>query len=68
MRRRERRKTTYTNQSTVQRRDTSLTGAPMAVRTMIMRSRAALGREALATLAAVEVSLGSEKYSGGCGG
>ena len=54
------RKTTYTNQSTVQRRDTSCTGASMAVRTMIMRTRAALGREALATLAAVEVSLERE--------
>ena len=32
----------------------------MAVRTMIMRTRAALGREALATLAAVEVSLERE--------
>ena len=29
----------------------------MALRTMIMRTRAALGTEALATLAAVEVSL-----------
>ena len=51
------RERTYTNQSTVQRRDTSCTGASMAVRTMIMRNRAALGTEALATLAAVEVSL-----------
>ena len=33
----------------------------MAVRTMIMRTRAALGTEALATLAAVEVSLEREK-------
>ena len=48
---------TYTNQSTVQRRETSWTGALMAVRTMIIRTRAALGTEALATLAAVEVSL-----------
>ena len=54
------RKKTYTNQSTVQRRDTSCTGASIAVRTMIMRTRAALGREALATLAAVEVSLERE--------
>ena len=45
------------NQSTAHRRDTSCTGALMAVRTMIMRTRAALGTEALATLAAVEVSL-----------
>ena len=51
---------TYTNQSTAQRRDTSCTGALMAVRTMIMRTRAALGTEALATLAAVEVSLESK--------
>ena len=49
------RKKTYTNQSTVQRRDTSCTGASIAVRTMIMRTR-----EALATLAAVEVSLERE--------
>ena len=48
---------THTNQSTAQRRDTSCTGALMALRTMIMRTRAALGTEALATLAAVEVSL-----------
>ena len=48
------------NQSTAQRRDTSCTGASIAVRTMIMRTRAALGTEALATLAAVEVNLGSE--------
>ena len=34
----------------------------MAVRTMIMRTRAALGTEALATLAAVEVSLEGENY------
>ena len=33
----------------------------MAVRTMIMRNRAALGTEALATLAAVEVSLVRER-------
>ena len=52
--------TTYTNQSTAQRRETSCTGALIAVRTMIMRTRAALGTEALATLAAVEVNLGSE--------
>ena len=45
------------NQSTAHSRDTSCTGALMAVRTMIMRTRAALGTEALATLAAVEVSL-----------
>ena len=51
---------THTNQSTAQRRETSCTGALIAVRTMIMRTRAALGTEALATLAAVEVNLGSE--------
>ena len=51
------RERTYTNQSTAQRRDTSCTGALIAVRTMIMRTRAALGREALATLVAVDVSL-----------
>ena len=55
------RERTYTNQSTAQRRDTSCTGALMAVRTMIMRNRAALGTEALATLAAVEVSLVRER-------
>ena len=48
---------THTNQSTAQRRLTSCTGASMAVRTIIMRTRAALGTLAEATEAAVEVSL-----------
>ena len=48
---------THTNQSTAQRRLTSCTGASMAVRTMSMRTRAALGTLAEATEAAVEVSL-----------
>ena len=51
------RRDTHTNQSTAQRRDTSWTGALIALRTMIMRTRAALGTEALATLAAVAVRL-----------
>ena len=54
---------THTNQSTAQRRDTSLTGALMALSTRIMRTRAALGTEALATLAAVEVSLERSRVS-----
>ena len=48
---------TYTNQSTAQRSETSCTGASMAVKTISMRTRAALGTLAEATLAAVEVSL-----------
>ena len=51
---------THTNQSTAQRRLTSCTGASMAVRTIIMRTRAALGTLAEATEAAVEVSLKTE--------
>ena len=49
---------THTNQSTAQRRETSWTGTSMAVRTINMRTRAALGTLALAILAAVEVKLG----------
>ena len=48
---------TYTNQSTAQRSETSWTGASMAVKTISMRTRAALGTLAEATLAAVEVNL-----------
>ena len=48
---------THTNQSTAQRRETSCTGTSMAVRTINMRTRAALGTLALAILAAVEVNL-----------
>lgn len=48
---------TYTNQSMAQRRETSATGASMAVRTISMRTRAAEGTEAEAMEAAVEVSL-----------
>ena len=51
---------TYTNQSTAQSRDTSWTGASMAVRTISMRTRAALGTLAEATEAAVEVNLDME--------
>ena len=40
-----------------QRRETSATGASMAVRTIIMRTRAAEGTEAEAMEAAVAVSL-----------
>ena len=40
-----------------QRRETSATGASMAVRTISMRTRAAEGTEAEAMEAAVEVSL-----------
>ena len=54
---------THTNQSTAQRRLTSCTGASMAVRTIIMRTRAALGTLAEATEAAVEVSLKTEIVS-----
>ena len=49
---------THTNQSTAHRRETSCTGTSMAVRTINMRTRAALGTLALAILAAVEVKLG----------
>ena len=48
---------THTNQSMAQRRETSATGASMAVRTIIMRTRAAEGTEAEAMEAAVAVSL-----------
>ncbi len=48
---------TYTNQSIAQRRETSWQGASMAVSTMSMRTRAALGTLAEAMLAAVEVNL-----------
>ena len=40
-----------------------MTGALMALSTRIMRTRAALGTEALATLAAVEVSLERSRVS-----
>ena len=48
---------THRNQSTAQRRLTSCTGASMAVRTMSIMTREALGTLAEATEAAVEVSL-----------
>ena len=48
---------TYTNQSMAQSRETSATGASMAVSTIIMRTRAADGTEAEAMEAAVAVSL-----------
>ena len=48
---------THTNQSTAHRRETSCTGTSIAVRTINMRTRAALGTLALAILAAVEVKL-----------
>ncbi len=47
---------TYTNQSIAQRRETSWYGASMAVNTMSMRTRAALGTLAAAMEVAVEVS------------
>jgi hypothetical protein len=48
---------TYTNQSMAQSRETSWQGASMAVSTMSMSTRAALGTLAEAMLAAVEVNL-----------
>ena len=48
---------TYTNQSMAQRRDTSCTGASIADKTIIISTRAALGTEAEAILAAVDVRL-----------
>ena len=54
---------TYTNQSMAQRRDTSCTGASIADRTIIISTRAALGTEAAATLAAVAVRLKIRKFN-----
>lgn len=51
----------YTSQSMVKRRDTSVAGRLTAVRTMTMRTSAALGTLALATLAAVAVTLEGRK-------
>lgn len=48
---------TYTNQSIANKRDTSCTGASMALRTTSRSTRAAEGTEADDTLAAVEVNL-----------
>ena len=53
---------TYTNQSIAQRRETSCTGASIADKTISMRTRAALGTEAEAILAAVEVRLKWEVF------
>lgn len=48
---------TYTNQSIANKRETSLTGASMALRTTNNRTSAALGTEADETEAAVDVRL-----------
>jgi hypothetical protein len=45
-----------------QRRDTSCTGASIADRTIIISTRAALGTEAAATLAAVAVNLKKTEF------
>ena len=51
---------THTNQSIAQSRDTSCTGASIAESTISISTSAALGTEALAMLAAVEVRLGKK--------
>lgn len=48
---------THTNQSIANKRETSLTGASMALRTTSSRTSAALGTEADETEAAVDVRL-----------
>jgi len=48
---------TYTNQSIANKRETSLTGASMALRTTSSKTSAALGTEAEDTEAAVDVKL-----------
>ncbi len=55
---------TYTNQSMAQSRETSWQGASMAVSTMSISTRAALGTLAEAMLAAVEVNLKRVKTIG----
>lgn len=52
---------TYTNQSTAKSKETSWTGASMAVSTINISTSAALGTLADAMLAAVEVRLQSSK-------
>jgi len=52
---------TYTNQSIANKRETSLTGASMALRTTSSKTSAALGTEADDTEAAVDVKLRKTK-------
>ena len=55
---------THTNQSTAQSRETSSTGTSIAVSTINISTRAALGTLALAILAAVEVNLVNKMMRG----
>lgn len=52
---------TYTNQSMANRRETSWTGASIALKTTSSRTKAALGTDAEDTDAAVEVNLNRTK-------
>lgn len=54
---------THTNQSIANKRETSLTGASMALRTTSSKTSAALGTEADDTEAAVDVKLHKNKVA-----